>query len=266
MINQADAEFYKDNGYLLVRNVFSADEVMEMREALERIIQKAARSKFDRNSAWQGDYIPPDELKKLVLKGFHDVHFHEAAFTKAIIHPNMVAVLTRLIGPNVQVHHSKMLVKPPEKGAAFPMHQDYPYFPHANHTMLAASIHLDDADLENGCLRVIPGSHKEGPLAHVGAHYLNHKEYPISMGTTCEAKAGDVLFFNYLTIHGSDVNRSSRPRRNVLFQYKDPTDPPTKDTHVNWGQGLMVSGENPEYKQYRHETMNQQAAQTQAKV
>lgn len=250
MITQADADFYKENGYLLVKGVFSPEEVKEMREAVERIIQKAAKSKFDGNATWQGDYIPPEELKKLVLKGFHDVHYHEAAFTRALIHPNMAAVLTKLIGPNVQVHHSKMLVKPPEKGAAFPMHQDHPYFPHDNHTMLAASIHLDDADTENGCLRVIPGSHKEGVLPHVGMHYLNHKEYPISMGTICEAEAGDVLFFNYLTIHGSDVNKSDRPRRNVLIQYRDPTDPPSKNVHVNWGQGLMVCGENPVFKQY----------------
>ncbi|MCD9024494.1 phytanoyl-CoA dioxygenase family protein [Cohnella silvisoli] len=251
MITAADAQFYNDNGYLLVKNVFTPAEVTEMREAVERIIQKAAKSKFDGNAAWQGDYIPPEELKKLVLKGFHDVHYHEAAFTRALSHPNMVAVLSKLIGPNVQLHHSKMLVKPPEKGAAFPLHQDAPYFPHANHSMLAASVHLDDSDEENGCLRVIPGTHKEGQLPHVGSYYLNHKEYPISMGTLCEAKAGDVLFFNYLTIHGSDVNRSSRPRRNVLFQYRDPSDPPTENVHVNWGQGLMVCGENPEFRDYK---------------
>lgn len=80
----------------------------------------------------------------------------------AAIHPNMVTVLSQLIGPNVQLHHTKLVMKPPEQGAVFPMHQDYHYFPHEKHTMLAASVHLDDADLENGCLHVIPGSHKDG--------------------------------------------------------------------------------------------------------
>ncbi|WP_299088686.1 phytanoyl-CoA dioxygenase family protein [uncultured Metabacillus sp.] len=251
MITLKDAEFYKENGYLLVKGVFSKDEVEQMKNAVEQIIQCAANAKLDRNHAWQGDYIPPNELKRLVLKGFHDVHYHDASFTKAISHPNMVAILQKLIGPNVQLHHSKMLVKPPEKGAAFPMHQDHPYFPHDNHTMLAASVHLDDADLENGCLRVIPKSHKQGPISHIGRHYLDQKEYPISSGTPCPAEAGDVLFFNYLTIHGSDINRSERPRRNVLFQYRDPADQPSADTHVNWGQGLMVCGENPTFREYQ---------------
>ncbi|MFC4597644.1 phytanoyl-CoA dioxygenase family protein [Cohnella hongkongensis] len=247
MIRAEDAEFYKENGYLLVKGVFRSEEVKQMRAAVDAIIQRAAATNRDANAAWQGDYLPPEQLKKLVLKGFHDVHYHDAAFMRAAIHPNMAAVLSKLIGPNVQLHHSKMLVKPPENGAAFPMHQDYPYFPHEKHTMLAASVHLDDADEENGCLRVVPGSHKQGPLPHVGRHYLDHRTYPITDGTLCEAEAGDVLFFNYLTIHGSSVNRSERTRRNVLFQYRDPTDFPTENVHFDWGMGLMISGENPHF-------------------
>jgi hypothetical protein len=70
------------------------------------------------------------------------------------------------------------------------------------------------------------------------------------------AKAGDVLFFNYLTIHGSGVNSSDRTRRNVLFQYRDPEDPPVLndkgvEDHVNWGQGVMVAGRNPVYWERR---------------
>lgn len=251
MISQTDVDFYKENGYLLVKGVFNQAEVEEMREAIESIILRAARAKKDNNHAWQGDYLPPEQLRKLVLKGFHDVHYHDASFLRALAHPNMTAVLTKLIGPNVHLHHSKMLVKPPENGAAFPMHQDYPYFPHELHTMLAASVHLDRADEENGCLRVIPGSHKQGNLPHVGAHYLNHKEFPISEGLACPADAGDVLFFNYLTIHGSDTNRSERTRRNVLFQYKDPSDMPTQNTHFDWGMGLMVAGHNPNFEKVK---------------
>ncbi|MGG1515621.1 phytanoyl-CoA dioxygenase family protein [Paenibacillus oryzisoli] len=251
MISREEANFYQENGYLLVRDVFNPDEIKEMRNAVDLIISRAAQSKFDKNHTWEGDYLGDEDVRKLVLKGFHEVHYHHASFNRAAVHPNMVAVLQQLIGPNVQLHHSKMLVKPPEKGAAFPMHQDYPYFPHTRHTMLAASVHLDDADEENGCLHVIPGSHKEGALPHVGKHYLDHRTYPISLGTPCVAKAGDVLFFNYLTIHGSNVNRSARPRRNVLFQYRDPQDEPLMETHFDWGMGLMVAGENADYFRFR---------------
>jgi phytanoyl-CoA hydroxylase len=146
-----------------------------------------------------------------------------------------------------------MLVKPPEQGAPFPMHQDYPYFPHERHSVLAASVHLDETDEENGCLHVIPGSHRLGPLEAEGASHT--VDYPLESGTPLPASAGDVVFFNYLTIHGSGVNRSTRTRRNVLFQYRDPADVPLLrdgvEEHVDWGMGLIVAGRNPGFWGWR---------------
>lgn len=251
MISYLDVDFYKKNGYLLVKGVFASDEVKEMRGAIDRMIERATSSAHNHNHLWRGDYTSEEDLKKRILCGYHNVEYNAACFTRASTHPNLVAVLTKLIGPNVQLHHSKMLVKPPERGAAFPMHQDYPYFPHADHTMLAASIHLDDADMENGCICVIPESHKTGPMVTPeGRNHLSPKQYTIDKGIPCPAQAGDVLFFNYLTIHGSGPNNSDRTRRNVLFQYRDPADLPTADKHVDWGQGLMVAGEDPLFRNY----------------
>ena len=240
-----ESGFYAENGYVHARGVFDAAEVDDMRDAIERILADVAGTAHDENHVWGA------VKQEAVLKGFHNVQYHDAAFTRAAAHPRMVDVLTQLIGPNVQLHHTKMLVKPPEQGAPFPMHQDYPYVPHERHSVVAASVHLDDTNLENGCLRVVPGSHELGPLEASGpSHTL---ETPLEDGTPVPAAAGDVLFFNYLTIHGSGVNASSGTRRNVLFQYRDPEDPPLLrdgvERHVNWGQGLMVAGHNPVYWQ-----------------
>jgi len=253
MRSATDLQFYRDNGYLHCPAVFAEHELEEMRAALDRILAGVSGTRDDANHAWRdGD----DEPSKLELKGFHGVQYHDAAFARAMAHPGMTAVLTELIGPNVQVHHTKMLVKPPEKGAPFPMHQDYPYFPHERHSVVAASIHLDDADLDNGCLRVAPGSHHRGPLPFYGqSRHADTEEFPIEAGTALPAQAGDVLFFSYLTVHGSGVNASTRPRRNVLVQYRDPADPPILEDglerHVDWGQGLMVAGSNTDYWQRR---------------
>jgi ectoine hydroxylase-related dioxygenase (phytanoyl-CoA dioxygenase family) len=158
-----------------------------MRTAIEHILSDVEGTADDANHRWSA------AEKETVLKGFHNVQYHDAAFTRAASHPRMVEVLTQLIGPNVQLHHTKMLVKPPEKGAPFPMHQDYPYFPHERHTVLAASIHLDDTDEENGCLHVVPASHKLGPLEPTGDS--NDLDTPLEDGTPIPAGAGDVLFF-----------------------------------------------------------------------
>jgi phytanoyl-CoA hydroxylase len=238
---------YREHGFVHAAGVFDAGEVEEMRAAIDRILDDVAGTKHDENHTWQA------VRKTAVLKGFHNVEYHDAVFTRAASHPRLVAILVELIGPNVQLHHTKMLVKPPEQGAPFPMHQDYPYFPHTRHSVLAASVHLDDTDLENGCLRVVPGSHRLGPLEATGpSHAL---ETPLEEGTPLPAAAGDVVLFNYLTIHGSGVNGSPRTRRNVLFQYRDPEDPPVlrdgREEHVDWGLGLMVAGRNPAYWERR---------------
>jgi phytanoyl-CoA hydroxylase len=62
---------------------------------------------------------------------------------------------------------------------------------------------------------------------------------------TWEANEGDVLFLNYLTVHGSYVNRSTRPRRLLLVQMRSPLDRPTEKTHLSPGQGMMLRGVNP---------------------
>jgi phytanoyl-CoA hydroxylase len=236
-------EQYEEDGYLLVRGVFDAAEVEAMRNGIARILEAVEGTASDRNHAWVAGQ----------LKGYHDLQYHDAVFTRMVAQPRLVAVLTDLIGPNVQLHHSKMLVKPPEQGAPFPMHQDYPYFPHERHSVLAASVHLDDTDEENGCLHVVPGSHRLGPLEAEGESHT--VDYPLESGTACPAAAGDVLFFNYLTIHGSGVNRSTRTRRNVLFQYRDPADTPVLregiEDHVDWGMGLMVAGGNADFWGWR---------------
>jgi len=245
-----DAQFYEENGYVHARGVFRERELEELRAAVDGMLGAVAGSEHDANHAWA------EADKETVLKGFHNLQYHDAAFLRAVAHPPLVATLVELLGPNVQLHHTKMLVKPPERGAPFPMHQDYPYFPHERHTVLAASIHLDDADEENGCLRVVPGTHKLGPLEfHGHGHVVDEDEYPLERGTPVPARAGDVVIFNYLTVHGSGVNTSTRTRRNLLFQYRDPEDAPVLrdglEPHVDWGLGLMVAGRNAVYWQRR---------------
>jgi len=233
-----EGDFYREHGYVHARGVFAKDEVEEMRAAIDRILDDVAGTEHDGNHVWGA----ADQAT--VLKGFHNLQYHDAVFARAVAHPRLVEVLTALLGPNVQLHHTKMFIKPPEKGSPFPMHQDVPYFPHDRHSMIAAILHFDDAPPEKGCVRVVPGSHKLGPVPHVegGGWHLPFEQYPIESSSPCPAEAGDVLFFSYLTIHGSGINESSEARTTLLVQMRDPTDPPTVKTHESRGQGMMLRG------------------------
>jgi ectoine hydroxylase-related dioxygenase (phytanoyl-CoA dioxygenase family) len=114
--------------------------------------------------------------------------------------------------------------------------------------MIAAIIHFDDAPLEKGCLRVVPGSHKLGPLEHIGEGnwHLPYDQYPVEDALPIPAQAGDVLYFSYLTIHGSGLNTSAEARTTLLVQMRDPQDTPTIRTHESRGQGMMLRGIDPD--------------------
>lgn len=248
MVSSAEAQFYRENGYLHLRSIYPAADLAAMRQAADEIVERARAAKQNPSFLWQGRFLSEEERQKLDITGVHDVQFHDAVFSRMLLKDSLLDAIVSLIGPNIQLHHTKLIAKPPEKGAPFPMHQDYPYFPHEKHTMLAASIHLDDTNQGNGCLRVVPGSHLRGSLElDPSGLFLRPEDYPIEEQLACPAAAGDVLVFNYLTIHGSGLNTSDGPRRNWLIQMRDPTDHPTKDVHASRGQGMMLRGHNPEY-------------------
>lgn len=244
MLTEEQKQFYDDNGYILVKGLFSKEEAAAFRTEGHNLINRIYENETE-DATWQGARQITKEKTKLLH--CHDVQFYSAEFTKLIIDPRLTDVAADIIGsPNVQLHHTKMFIKPPEKGSPFPMHQDYPFFPHDNHSMIAAIIHFDNAPLEKGCVRVVPGTHKLGPIptADDGNH-LPLDQYPIEDAVACEAEPGDVLFFSYLTVHGSGVNTSNEERTTLLVQMRDPADPPSKQVHLSKGQGMMLRGINP---------------------
>jgi phytanoyl-CoA hydroxylase len=244
MLTQQQRSFYSEHGYLLVEGQFTAAEARAFRQEAHALIERLSQY-TDINPTWGSAKQLAEGTK---LFHCHNVQFYSAAFTRLLVDERLTGAVADLIGsPNVQLHHNKLFIKPPEKGSPFPMHQDFPYFPHQRHTMLAAVIHFDDAPLEKGCIRVVPESHKRGAIDHnaEGGYHLPFDQYPLESSVACPAKAGDVLFFNYLTIHGSGVNLSQEARTTLLVQMRDPEDKPTVNTHESRGQGMMLRGYDP---------------------
>jgi ectoine hydroxylase-related dioxygenase (phytanoyl-CoA dioxygenase family) len=238
---RADAQFYEENGYLHVPQLISPEEAAWYRDELHLLAERMGNS----DGTWSS-VRDADPGKRLRITHCHDVQFYSAAFTRLLVDPRLIRYAQGIIGPNVQLHHTKMFIKPPERGAPFPMHQDYPYFPHAQHSMIAVIVHFDDAPVEKGCVCVMPGSHKLGPLEAVGSdHHLPEDRFPLDKALPLPAKAGDAIFMSYLLVHGSGVNRSSEARTTVLFQLRDPEDIPLNERHASRGQGMMLAGHDP---------------------
>ena len=233
-LTEDQRDFYSTNGYVHVEAMFAAEECAVLRGEIHALAERLGSP----DATWASVKNAGTKITHC-----HDVQFESAAITRLLIDPRFTGVAQDIIGPNVQLHHTKMFIKPSENGSPFPMHQDYHYFPHAENTMTAAIMHFDDAPIEKGCLRVVPGSHLLGPLEPVGDD-RHLPGYAIEDATPIPSKAGDVIFFNYLLIHGSGLNLSDEARTTLLVQMRDPQDRPTIERHLSRGQGMMLAGIN----------------------
>ncbi|MCK2219000.1 phytanoyl-CoA dioxygenase family protein [Actinomadura sp. ATCC 31491] len=236
------ARLYHDQGYVLVKGLLSAGEAETYRQECHAVLARLRGGDPTWGSARALAGRPTE------LRHCHDAQFRSAAFSRLMLDPRFTGLAAALIGSeNVQLHHTKIFVKPASNGSPFPLHQDFAHFPHTRHTVAAAIFHFDDAPEEKGCVRVVPGSHKGGPLPHVeeGGWHLPPARWPLEAAVPVEAEAGDVLFLSYLTVHGSGVNRSPEPRTTLLIQFRDPEDRPADDVHRSRGQGMMLRGVDP---------------------
>lgn len=244
VLTPSQVEFYRDHGYLRMKGLIKPDILQKLSDELDWIFSTWA----DHESAWQGPwrdrYMSVEERAAAQLIAMNDMHLYSDLWNRITGDPCMVDCVADLIGPNIELHHTTLHAKPPETGSPFPLHQDQAFFGHEKDSYVDAILHIDAAPEDAGCLRFIPGSHKNGPLTHIhngGAPHLSPDEYRFSDTVAVPAEAGDVVFFNLWTIHGSDLNRTDLWRRVVRVGYRDPANPQV-DGHALGKLGWMVRG------------------------
>ena len=232
------AEKFERDGYAVVKGVFSGDRLASMTSEFDRIVRQLEASGEEINARWNGT-----DSDSVVIHT-HNVQQYSAVWMCALLHEPFLDCARALLGPDVVLHHTKLFSKPPEKGAPFPMHQDWGYFPCEKDSMIAAVIHLSDATDEMGCLRVVPGSHKLGRVQDSGGQDGDFaSKFPIEEAIALEASPGDVAFFHYFTIHGSKPNTSDRTRKTVLVQMHSGDDE-VEDGCQHPDEHLVLSGWN----------------------
>jgi ectoine hydroxylase-related dioxygenase (phytanoyl-CoA dioxygenase family) len=138
--------------------------------------------------------------------------------------PEIVDTVENLLGPDLIYYTDQLFVKGAYNGSAVPWHQDSAYWPVDPPKLLSCWMALDDATVENGCVRVIPGTHrraiphthfKEGPQS---LGLLQH-EVDLSKEIPVEIPAGGAMFHHSLLIHRSEANRSAKGRRGLVSIY-----------------------------------------------
>ena len=173
-----------------------------------------------------------------------------AAFRAVMQEAAMVDMVADLIGPNVKFHHCKINLKLPGSHTEVGYHQDFAYTPHSNDDVVTALLMLDDMTLENGCLQVVPGSHRgpihslfdgerfTGFIAPAVVEGLKARQVPVT------SPAGSVCLMHTRLAHGSDANRSARPRGLYICVYTAADAVPlARNPMANPNEGLIVRGQ-----------------------
>ena len=229
MITQEQTDSYHQHGFLRIPEVFTQQETDELADELDRLVQDWSFTSPGWSGPWRQAYMNPEIEKQSKLTAMHDLHLYSSAWARAVTNPRLVGAISQLIGPNVELHHSTMHIKPPQTGHPFPMHQDHPFYAHENERYVDVLVHLDDTCHENGEIRFLDGSHKNGALEHITmtddgpcTPHLPTDQYKLEETVPVPAKRGDVVCFCYYTIHGSYINTTRQPRRMVRVGYRDP--------------------------------------------
>ncbi len=223
-IQPRHVQAYREHGFLVLEDALPPGEI----DALRR--ETVAICRGERGPIEGSPPPAPDESDDALLERHLCIHFPHKVSPRmydCLAHPAIVDVLTQVIGPNVKCMQSMLFIK----SAGMPgqaWHQDEDYIPTRDRSLTGAWIALDDAHVGNGCLWVIPGSHRPGVLwpqavqndrrfdctaESYGFPYTEADEVPV------EVKAGSIVFFNGYLLHRSLPNVTQSGYRRALVNH-----------------------------------------------
>jgi ectoine hydroxylase-related dioxygenase (phytanoyl-CoA dioxygenase family) len=220
--------FYREHGYLKYGRLFNPEEMDALRAHVDAMIAALAEGRR------------PEELDA--------PHFTDPWFFRYLAHPRVLDLIEDFIGPDIVLWSSHLIAKPRGDGRAVPWHTDGEYWGVRLQPMEVITLWLavDDSTVENGCMRVVDGSHREeasGLGRYEGVDLSTHlfgsglpaDQIDPSRLVDLELKAGECHFHDAWTVHGSNPNRSSKRRCGYTMRYM-----PASVVHEDYGHGWKI--------------------------
>lgn len=230
MLSKQQIEHFQSLGYLIVPQVFNASEIKALQLAFDDIVSLASRDDLaDEYLKGVGGGVHIHIQAPSEVTGPEKVQYLRKTQWPAMIHPTFekvrnhtqfVNLLEPLLGTSLKQYINQINFKMPGGNIEFPWHQDIrptPAFRDQINNYVQTIIAVDDATEKNGCLMIVPESHKKGNLKtkrYAQGQIEEHVD--VSKAVPCVAKAGDVLLFTSYTVHGSKPNQTQHPRRSYI--------------------------------------------------
>ena len=223
-VSTQNLSYYNEKGYLIAEDLLSSIEIAEIKKEATEIF----RGK--RGNVEGIVKLNEDASDFEVLRNYIAIHFPHKISSKIldyVLHSKIASILTSIISPNVKCMQSMLFVKGPGKpGQSW--HQDEYYIPTRDRSLTGVWIAVDDAEIDNGCLWVIPGSHKNMPvkrrIPYSGDQYgdvdlCELDPFSERDAIAVEVKRGSAVFFNGYLFHSSLRNETKDRFRTALVSH-----------------------------------------------
>jgi non-heme Fe2+,alpha-ketoglutarate-dependent halogenase len=228
MLTAEQVAAFNRDGYLAGIRIFDEEEMAGVRQYFDELLARTLAAGGDSYS-------------------ISTAHLQHGRVYDILTHPRIVARIKDLLGENLIAWGSHFFCKMPGDGKRVSWHQDSSYWPLTPSMAITAWLAIDDASVENSCMRYIPGSHQFGHLTYT----LNENDDGNVLNQTVagaetfgepvnvELKAGEISIHSDLLLHGSEANQSSKRRCGLTLRYC----PAIVRADLGWNaKGVIVSG------------------------
>lgn len=227
-VEDAAGAFNRD-GFLIAKGLYRPEEMLDWKARIVAILEAGGHINTE----------PTSTGVHVFMADVLDPFFRERMKDDCV-----VSVLNRIIGPNVEFLSVKSVYKNKFTRFGSPWHQDWYYWKGAN--KISVWIALDDATPENGCLKMIAGSHfrrfkvKQVKAKNGFGWRIGNEEIAGLPETTLAVNRGDAVFFHDQTLHSSYPNTSGADRWSFISTYRDGS---VRDKSAVWKHPMVVTGE-----------------------
>lgn len=255
-LTAAERTQYAQDGFFVREGVFGADDLESLRSAAERVASSAADASSEKalavaraeasneddyridgnryveaaDATVQFEHKAGEQSDSNTIRVIEPFHHLDPVFNAFVEDPRLVVPLCGVLeADRIALWTDKINLKRPREGSGFRWHQDSPYWSHiCGHCdqLPNVMITLDDADRDNGCFRVIRGSHAKGFLpglddgTALGPLFTDPTHFEIEDEWLAVVPAGSLVVFSAHAVHGSEPNRSDRARRAIILTYQ----------------------------------------------
>ena len=217
--DQQKTAFDKD-GFVLLRGYLSQQETVQINSNIDRFIDEVLPGAPE-TTAFYEDPEDPSSIKRL-----HNMYALDPYFDELFHSEQLHGLAAALLDDNVRGKNLQWFNKPARVGGVTPPHQDGFYFMLEPNIAITLWLALDDIDEENGCIRYVRGSHREGMRPHQRSNVVgfsqglpDYPEQDRAREEPIHARPGDLFAHHSMTIHRADANTSARRRAALGFVY-----------------------------------------------